>query len=616
MPAVYIKLPFHHTTAINYHQTGHHYIGSTNIGIYKREFNRQAKLKQLRQLKPPHVELAIRWWHTNSTIFLHSAPTYSHAWAQKHALIQQHRSPLNFPYIQQHLRRTAFHSTSNPTSNTSHAHTPPHDFGAEYAEQQHHSTGITHPPKPASDNGTHSTTLLHTPNNGLKPAKYSDQAPLQTGMSTHFGDWHNMWNNLNDPAAFLNSATSSAFETAPHPNRTSLLQYPTFQKQTQAWLRRHIIANKNMAIPLHLATHRAREQAHLSINSILHNFMQAVQMLTFSESKSHIAARSTLSPYPHTFNTTDTAMDSAQHTPHGTATKTKSPPHSSNGSNITTTSPPHPAPPTMAPTQTVPQHTHQISSPRSLPTQKTHHAPLRHSPHRPRNKQTTHLLPPTSTHEQLKPHGMIPTATLHIAPADINQQLIQSIPTWLVKKNAWGINQQSTLPHGFTFLKSKKNWNKGRTIISYRKSTLAKLLQAKSIALDTILKQTWPAGPGNPTTPAIWAQLHDYLAHIPPETSLSLINDDLIGFFNSVPHEKLHKSLTILLHQWRQQHEQDVITIDMSRTLGPIHSVHTGSFRTTKRIPTHRVLHLDHIPDIIHLSFQFSIFQALGHTWE
>ena len=32
--------------------------------------------------------------------------------------------------------------------------------------------------------------------------------------------------------------------------------------------------------------------------------------------------------------------------------------------------------------------------------------------------------------------------------------------------------------------------------------------------------------------------------------------------------------------------------------------------------PTHKVLHLDHIPDIIHLSFQFSIFQALGHTWQ
>ena len=113
-PAVYIKLPFHHHTHRTYHQTGHYYIGSTNIGIYKREFNRQAKLKQLRDRKTPHVELALRWWLTNhnyqqySTIFLLGTPTYTQAWAQEHALIQQHRSPLNFPYIQQHLHRTAF----------------------------------------------------------------------------------------------------------------------------------------------------------------------------------------------------------------------------------------------------------------------------------------------------------------------------------------------------------------------------------------------------------------------------------------------------------------------------------------------------------------------------
>ena len=60
------------------------------------------------------MELALRWWHTNhnyhqySTLFLLSTSTYTPAWAQEHALIQQHRSPLNFPYIQQHLHRTAF----------------------------------------------------------------------------------------------------------------------------------------------------------------------------------------------------------------------------------------------------------------------------------------------------------------------------------------------------------------------------------------------------------------------------------------------------------------------------------------------------------------------------
>ena len=33
-------------------------------------------------------------------------------------------------------------------------------------------------------------------------------------------------------------------------------------------------------------------------------------------------------------------------------------------------------------------------------------------------------------------------------------------------------------------------------------------------------------------------------------------------------------------------------------------------------LPTTKVLHIAHIPDIVHLSFQFSVFQALGQTWQ
>ena len=79
------------------------------IGIYKREFNITAKPKQLSKHKTPHIELALRWWHTNnnypqySTFFLQSTSTYPKAWAQEHALIQHHKAPLNYPHIPKHL---------------------------------------------------------------------------------------------------------------------------------------------------------------------------------------------------------------------------------------------------------------------------------------------------------------------------------------------------------------------------------------------------------------------------------------------------------------------------------------------------------------------------------
>ena len=222
----------------------------------------------------------------------------------------------------------------------------------------------------------------------------------------------------------------------------------------------------------------------------------------------------------------------------------------------------------------------------------------------------------TSTSEQRTRRGATPPSSNSYIPHQ--KKPISNSYSPYARQYKWGINQRSSLPQGFTFLKHKKQWMKGsgRTIISYRNSKLAKLLQAVAIALDTMVKQTWPTGPGNASTPQLWKTLQTYLADIPDDTNLAMINDDLIGFFNSVPHKKLQQSLRILLYQWQHIHNQDIITVDTTRSLGSLHSMHTGSFRPNKRIPTHRVIHLKHVPDIIHLSFQFSEFQALGKTWQ
>ena len=60
---VYIKnAVFMHHGRTTYVQSGRFYIGSTGIGVCKREFNRAAKLKQVNQMQSVHVELAIRYW--------------------------------------------------------------------------------------------------------------------------------------------------------------------------------------------------------------------------------------------------------------------------------------------------------------------------------------------------------------------------------------------------------------------------------------------------------------------------------------------------------------------------------------------------------------------------
>ena len=102
---VYIKMPFHAPRRTTYVQSGRFYIGSTGIGVCKREFNRAAKLKQVHQMQSAHVELAIRYWSQFRNyssfimIVINHHPTYRLAWIQEHALLSYFQAPLNFPYI-------------------------------------------------------------------------------------------------------------------------------------------------------------------------------------------------------------------------------------------------------------------------------------------------------------------------------------------------------------------------------------------------------------------------------------------------------------------------------------------------------------------------------------
>ena len=66
---VYIKMPFQEPTTKSpwiYHQHGRFYIGSTSIGASKREFNRMAKLRQIRHKMPVSTELALQYWARRS----------------------------------------------------------------------------------------------------------------------------------------------------------------------------------------------------------------------------------------------------------------------------------------------------------------------------------------------------------------------------------------------------------------------------------------------------------------------------------------------------------------------------------------------------------------------
>ena len=71
----------------------------------KREFNRLAKYRQVKDGTPVHVELAVKYWSRRSdfshftAIPIASFSTYQEAWIFEHLLISRWQPPLNHPFI-------------------------------------------------------------------------------------------------------------------------------------------------------------------------------------------------------------------------------------------------------------------------------------------------------------------------------------------------------------------------------------------------------------------------------------------------------------------------------------------------------------------------------------
>ena len=89
------------------------------------------------------------------------------------------------------------------------------------------------------------------------------------------------------------------------------------------------------------------------------------------------------------------------------------------------------------------------------------------------------------------------------SPEQLSTWVLDRIPGLLRKRYKWGINPSGTLPVGFVFLKRKKEFLKGRTIISYSNSCIKELLKAASQAILLMIRLVWPEAMGLATTPQL-----------------------------------------------------------------------------------------------------------------
>ena len=191
--------------------------------------------------------------------------------------------------------------------------------------------------------------------------------------------------------------------------------------------------------------------------------------------------------------------------------------------------------------------------------------------------------------------------SLQGSPKHWQQEMLKNIPSKVFRRYAWAINSTAELPRGTVFLKRKKQYQKGRTIISYAGSLCSKLLQLASIVTTIMTRTLYPDAPGLQSMPQLWRSLHRHWSKPSSEPDQEW-NDDLVGFFNAVPRKDIIHAVNLLTEQFLKQSGCTVLSVDLLSKSG-----HQGKPRG-RMCSSFKRCWVEDIPLIVQVSFSTGIF--------
>ncbi|CAE7805157.1 unnamed protein product [Symbiodinium sp. CCMP2592] len=531
------------------------YIGSTNITVAKREYNRVAKLRQLQQLKLPKTEIAIRYWNDSqtyqhySTILLSQHSEYIDAWAEEHSLIQRWQPKLNYPFVTKELVKKAHGQRSSLvnalpkqaqfwkllyaiSSDTK------QEFEAskELRSGKHDSETVTllyrlanhmeatHPSlERALWNHKRKVTDMgrHWKPTECQCAQFIKQHPRAQVHEGHVVTGLETLQLHSTNQIFQNIGAGNAFYS---PKKRIKKQH---QEQFQRWLKHHqfprdqrILDDFDDFFEQEWKQHRLQ--------------LQREPRLT------HRLAKNILGMIPDDYIV-----------------------HNEDHANA-----------------------HLMIYCPNIYNQAAYNTWM--------DKQTFRML--------------------DADPAEIKQAMKNNTPKIVAKHYAKLLDYAKPLPYGYILMKRKKRWAKGRTIIAYSNTCIGKLLKIAALALHQMLRITWPNHFGDVSSPQLWEEIHQLFynnEHLYPERHLKFLNHDLVGFFNSIPQSDILQSIQFLTSQFLDEHNA-TITVDPYNKIAPAHSG-----RSTHSLKSNMVkMQAEHIPAIIQFSFDACAFTAIGEVFQ
>ncbi|CAE7730033.1 unnamed protein product, partial [Symbiodinium sp. KB8] len=149
------------------------------------------------------------------------------------------------------------------------------------------------------------------------------------------------------------------------------------------------------------------------------------------------------------------------------------------------------------------------------------------------------------------------------SPEDIKTDMERQTPAAVRKHYKKLLDYNKPIPYGYIMMKRKKQWSKGRTIIAYSNTCVGRLLRVAALALQQMLKATWPHRFGNIATPQLWQEVHQLFRanEEQPERELIFLNHDLVAFFNSIPQADIIQSVHYLIAEFSKSNNDILLII-------------------------------------------------------
>ena len=189
-----------------------------------------------------------------------------------------------------------------------------------------------------------------------------------------------------------------------------------------------------------------------------------------------------------------------------------------------------------------------------------------------------------------------------------------------LKKYKWGMDlKRSTLPIAYLLFKQKKQYKSARPIISYLQFVYAKLFKAVAIVIDLLAQDVCPGSFGCTNLPAILMKLTHFLQNFPDDAQPAVHNQDLVGFFTSIPVERILSAIQWLINGYAMtamKRKADISTalfsVDLKEKDTKLRIWKGRQRKSAKRIYT---IFLRDVVGICKLSCEVSMFTVMGGTF-